>query len=138
MPRARSPRLALRPLEDRTVPTAGTLDTSFGGGDGIVKFSLAGFFTVNAHGVAVQPDGKTVLAGLANSPSDDHAIVYGLNIDGSLDTSFSGDRFTTTQVGGTRAQFNGVALQADGKIVATGAVGDGGSSRSWPPGSVEV
>ena len=136
-------RLTLQPLEDRTTPVAGTMDTSFGGGDGIVKFNLPGFFTVDARGVAVQPDGKTVIAGRANSSSDNHAIVYRLNIDGTLDTTFSGDGFTTTQFGGATAHFDAVALQPDGKIVATGTVRFGGqftvvTARFNPDGSSDL
>ena len=46
------------------------------------------------------------------------------NPDGSLDTSFSADGKQTTDFGGFDAA-NGVAIQADGKIVAVG--GGGGS-----------
>ena len=52
MPRARSARPTLTRLEDRTTPPAGTMDASFGGGDGIVNFNLPGFIAVRAEGVA--------------------------------------------------------------------------------------
>src|SRR5262245_49576256 len=120
-------RPVLRPLEDRTAPTAGLMDQSFGGGDGIVTFNLPGLFGVDARAVAVQSDGKSVPAGQADSPSSGHAIVYRLNVDGSLDTTFSNDGFTTTQFGGAQAYFQGVAVQQDGKIVATGSVRFGGA-----------
>src|SRR5262245_25897447 len=120
-------RPVLRPLEDRTAPTAGLMDKSFGGGDGIVTFNLPGFFNVDARAVAVQPDGKMVLAGLASSPTNAHAVVYRLNDDGSLDNTFSDDGFTTTQFGGAEAFFQGVAVQPDWKIVATGSVRFGGA-----------
>src|SRR5262249_8049912 len=115
--------LTVRSLEDRTTPVAGTMDLSFGGGDGIVKFNLPGYYAVHPASLAALPDGKILLAGLADSPSSGHAIVLRLNADGSLDTSYGGgDGYPETQFGGQNANFTGVAVGPDGKAVATGSV----------------
>jgi uncharacterized delta-60 repeat protein len=125
MPRSRRSRLSLRPLEDRITPVAGTMDPSFGDGDGIAKFDLPSFFSVEAHSVAVQPDGKTVLAGKADSPDGEQATVFRLNVDGTLDTNFSNDGAAIVSIAGQNARFYDTALQPNGKIVASGSVGSG-------------
>jgi uncharacterized delta-60 repeat protein len=94
---------------------AGDLDTSFDG-DGMVTppFSL--------QSVAIQTDGKIVVAGADSSGPQASFDLVRYNTDGSLDTSFSGDGTVTTGFGFAEAgTFTSVALQADGKIVAVGA-----------------
>src|SRR5262245_36091622 len=109
--------LTIRPLEDRTCPAGGLMDPSFGGGDGIVRFDLPGFSGVAALGVATLPDGKTVLAGYGDSTRKE-AVVYRLNVDGTLDTSFGGgDGFSSIAITGQDAYFYDVEVQPDGKIV---------------------
>ena len=68
----------------------------------------------------VQGDGKIVAVGLpaGGAPATDFALAR-YNPDGSLDTSFSGDGKRRTDFGGDD-EANGVALQADGRIVAVG------------------
>jgi uncharacterized delta-60 repeat protein len=85
---------------------SGTQTTDFGGGTD----------------VAVQADGKIVVSGAAGG---DFALVR-YNADGSLDTTFSGDGMQTADFGGASDGANGIAVQADGKIVAAGAGGDHG------------
>ena len=93
----------------------GTLDTSFSGdGKQTTDFGFRG--DEEASGVALQADGKIVAVGHDGSG---HFALARYNTDGTLDTSFSGDGTETTDLGGT-AQASGVALQADGKIVAVG------------------
>jgi uncharacterized delta-60 repeat protein len=69
-----------------------------------------------AYSVAIQSDGKLVVAGKNDS---DFAIAR-YNTDGSLDTSFSGDGKQTTDFGGSD-YIQSIAIQSDGKIVAVGA-----------------
>src|SRR6185436_1185980 len=69
--------------------------------------------------VAIQSDGKIVIAGTtSNAWSSDFAIAR-YNIDGSLDATFSDDGKQTTDLGGEDGA-SSVAIQADGKIVAVG------------------
>ncbi|MFG2029660.1 calcium-binding protein [Streptomyces sp. NPDC048825] len=91
--------------------TTGSLDTSFDT-DGKVTTG----FAARANGVVVQADGKIVAVG---GTGGDFALAR-YSTTGSLDTSFSGDGTVTTDVTGAFDEANGVALQADGKIVAAG------------------
>ena len=95
--------------------TNGTLDTSFAG-DGRLTTNFDGHSYDYANAVAVQPDGKIVVAG--SSDGDFAAARY--NTNGSLDTSFSNDgRFKTGYADGVELA-TAVALQPDGKIVIAG------------------
>src|SRR5262249_32374064 len=70
---------------------------------------------VEVHAVALQADGKIVVAG-----TNGGFLLLRYNADGSLDTSFDGDGIATTTAGGAQVAY-GVAVQADGKIVAAGS-----------------
>jgi uncharacterized delta-60 repeat protein len=98
----------------------GTLDTGFSG-DGkqetvVETESVAG-------DVAVQSDGRIVVAG---SSADGSTVNFGLVrylVDGSLDMSFSGDGKQATDFGTFDEGF-GVALEPGGKIVVAGRSGN--------------
>lgn len=111
----------------------GSRDESFGP-NGVRAF---GFDTGNndeARAVAIQPDGKIVVAGYVNRSSlDDDFAFARLNPDGTFDDTFNpGGSFGPGRVvvafdlggGSGRAedQAEAVAIQADGKIVAVGSV----------------
>ncbi|WP_328878387.1 hypothetical protein [Streptomyces sp. NBC_00299] len=101
----------------------GSVDTTFGGGDGEV---LTDFENGNdvAQRVAVQPDGKIVVAGRHQETDDEFAgccwfTVARYNSDGSVDTSFGGgDGWVSPGLAGGAEEAVGLALQPDGKIVA--------------------
>ena len=94
----------------------GTLDTSFSGdGKQTTDFGRSS----EASAVAIQGDGKIVAVGATESSPYDFALAR-YNANGSLDTSFSGDGKQTTAFGSSSGA-TGVALQADGKIVAVGS-----------------
>lgn len=104
--------------------TDGSLDTTFGGGDGIVTTAIGpGTNQDVAQAVALQADGKIVVAGYAigTSSGADFAVVR-YNTDGSLDSTFDGDGLVTTSIGpGTNSDAaHAVAVQSDGRIVAAG------------------
>lgn len=67
----------------------GALDTSFDS-DGMVVTPIG---TGNDEGraVALQPDGKVLVAGKSSNGTDDDCALVRYNPDGSLDTSFDGD-----------------------------------------------
>lgn len=74
-----------------------------------------------ARAVALQPDGKTVVAGDAPAGRNSNNIaVVRYNKNGSLDTTFGGDGtvITELEVGSTASD---VAIQSDGKIVVAGS-----------------
>ncbi|HEX8249304.1 MAG TPA: delta-60 repeat domain-containing protein, partial [Pyrinomonadaceae bacterium] len=93
----------------------GTRDMSFGN-QGIVTTDFAGQYD-RAWGVAVQTDGKIVVAGWAG----DGFAVARYNPDGSLDTSFGSGGKKTTIITGDQEGGYAVAIQPDGKIVVVGA-----------------
>lgn len=100
-------------------PFPGPLDPSFGG-DGIVTTTVGSI--AEANGVVVQPDGKIVVAGQAQSSF----LVARYNSDGGLDLGFGTGGVVTTPIGSGYAQVNGIVLQSDGKIVAAGYATNGG------------
>src|SRR2546427_381241 len=107
---------------------AGGLDPSFSGdGKQTTDFGTPEARTGDqADAVAIQGDGKIVAVGSTGSLSSSNFALARYNTNGSLDTSFSGDGKQITGFGaGTNDQANGVALQADGKIVAAGGTGFG-------------
>jgi uncharacterized delta-60 repeat protein len=98
----------------------GTPDNSFGG-DGIVVTPFGGpRCDAEAFGVAIQPDGKIVAAGMAKCRDAKFAAVR-YETDGTLDPSFSGDGWVTIDVTSAWDIAYGVAVQADGRIVMAGA-----------------
>ena len=68
----------------------GTLDTSFDT-DGIVTTDIAGGTTDSGNAVAIQTDGKIVVAGTSLIGGDNDFVVVRYNPNGSLDTSFNTD-----------------------------------------------
>jgi uncharacterized delta-60 repeat protein len=94
----------------------GTLDTMFGG-DGRVTTNFTGGFD-SANAVAIQGNGKIVAAGGA---SESRFALARYGRDGALDPFFGGDGKVTTAfpLESVGPAF-GVAIQADGRIVAAG------------------
>ena|SRR5215208_6568873 len=104
-----------------------SMDTSFGN-RGNVTTDFFGHED-DARGIAIQPDGKLVVAGSAedtNTPGwfNDFALAR-YNSDGSLDTSFGNGGKVTTAFSDDSDSASDVALQRDGKIVVTGSVWNG-------------
>ncbi|MBI4285757.1 MAG: hypothetical protein HY670_07670 [Chloroflexi bacterium] len=94
----------------------GTLDITFDN-DGKVTTDFGS--TDYGYSVAIQSDGKFVVAGYSGGyPSADFALAR-YNNDGSLDTSFDTDGKVTTNFGGWDLG-QSVAIQSDGGIVAAG------------------
>lgn len=97
--------------------TNGTLDNSFGtNGSTVINFNNS---LDEPKGIAVQTDGKIVVAGTSLVGSDRQFAVARLTKTGALDNTFDSDGKVTTLIG-TKAWGEGLALQSDGKIVVAG------------------
>ncbi len=116
----------------------GSLDAGFDG-DGKVKTdvgSTAEFSSYDAASdLAIQPDGKIVAAGKAQTRTpgtfdrlDDFALGR-YDANGALDTSFSGDGKLMTDFGSAGDMANALVLQSDGKILAGGRTDDSEASN---------
>ena len=118
--------------------TDGSLDPSLGF-NGKVTTPVAGTAMDGGYAVALQTDGKIVVAGYAEvSPGDTDFAVVRYNADGALDSSFDGDGILTTTLGAVFEYATAVAIQADGKIVAAGVAGNTfGVVRYNPDGSLD-
>lgn len=121
----------------------GSLDASFGT-NGRVIISV-GNFSDYARAIAVQQDGKIIVAGYTdtNDSAFYNFAVVRLNSDGSLDSTFDADGKVTTAVNNTRSEAYSIALQPDGKIVVGGNSGSFNSSnfavvRYNPNGSLDT
>ncbi len=101
----------------------GSLDNTFDT-DGMVTTDIGSYDDI-AYSVAIQSDGKIVVAG--SSPYSVDLVRY--NSDGSLDNTFDTDGIVTTNIG-TNGQLLAVAIQTDGKIVA-GGYADNGSDYDF-------
>jgi uncharacterized delta-60 repeat protein len=106
----------------------GTLDDSFGNG-GLVTTSFPGFDSATATSMALQNDGNIVVAGyvsyfVGTQRIDEFALAR-YNSDGSLDGSFGAGGLVVSNSG---SHATGIALQADGRIVAVGSTAFGAGS----------
>ena len=102
----------------------GSLDTTFGT-DGAVTWH-GGYGYDEAHGVVIQPDGKIVVTGASDGETWQDALIMRLNSDGSFDTGFDTDGVQTWTGPNGISYLVGVALDASGNIVATGATRQSG------------
>ncbi len=110
--------------------TDGTPDTTFNG---------TGFFTLpanlqnlSANAVAIQSDGKIVVAGgIGGVVSSSIATIFRLNSNGTLDTSFDTDGIQTVSSSGEALS---TVIQTDGKIV----VGTGFNGGLFPAAAVTI
>ncbi len=98
----------------------GGLDPTFGGDGRVITDVSRGDDQANA--VAIQADGKIVMAGRSGKDNRKFALVR-YNTDGTLDSTFAEDGRVTTDFTNARDQANAIAIQADGKIVAVGRSG---------------
>lgn len=107
----------------------GTPDVSFDGDSRqVIPFDVGSTLARDdqATAMALQPDGKIVLAGFAQVGGSNYDIALArLNVNGSLDTTFDGDGKLTLgiEIGATKDdRAFAVAVQPDGKIVVAGYV----------------
>lgn len=124
--------------------TDGSLDNSFDN-DGIVNTTIGSIN--NAYSLAIQSDGKIVVAGDTKLSNQIIFALVRYNPDGSLDNSFDVDGkvttpFVTNPTSPTLSTAYSVAIQNDGKIVAVGCTNttttnDFALVRYMPDGSLD-
>jgi uncharacterized delta-60 repeat protein len=96
----------------------GSLDTTFDG-DGVATISTVS--SSQALGLALQSDGKIVVAGSSPNGSDYDFAVVRFNTDGTLDTTFDSDGITTIHFGTGTYLSRAAAIQSDGAILVYGS-----------------
>jgi uncharacterized delta-60 repeat protein len=98
----------------------GTLDKTFGpDGTGKIQVQVADTDSAQGRSVAIQPDGKILVAGSAESGGKDVMAVVRFNSDGSLDNTFDKDGKATGRINDSVGY--DMALQSDGRIVVAGS-----------------
>jgi uncharacterized delta-60 repeat protein len=104
--------------------STGTLDSTFGDGDGVVTTTIA--TNSVAYNIALQADGKIIAGGYASDTFNNWFALARYTITGTLDTTFGTGGVVTTVIG-AYSYINDIAIQANGKIVAGGRVDDSGT-----------
>jgi len=93
----------------------GELDTSFGGGDGMLTTDFGGYDV--AYGLQLDGNGNIYLGGFSN----DNFALAKYNFNGELDTTFGGgDGMLTTDFGGDDNAFTSLELDSNGNIYLGG------------------
>lgn len=102
---------------------SGALDSSFGSG-GVAVTDAGSLTSDHGHAVAVQPDGKILVAGSSATTAADFLLARYTSA-GALDTSFGSGGIVTTSFGSGHDDAYGMALQSDGRIVLVGRTANG-------------
>ena len=122
----------------RLLNPQGTADPSFGETNGELTVDFGA--DDEALGMALQPDGKIILAGytqLLTAPVSEFAVAR-LDQNGKPDGSFGEDGKITVDFGRVDAAY-AAAVQPDGKIIVAGDTGDGfGVARLQPNGILDT
>ncbi|ARN22754.1 hypothetical protein [Piscinibacter gummiphilus] len=123
---------ATKPLTVTVRGEAGDVDTSFGGGTLVTP---GGLTDDDVRGVAVQADGKAVVAGFGVATvatGTDFLLVRHLR-DGGLDPGFGNGGRVATAFGnaGRSDEAQAVAVQPDGKILVAGSSDQGATGYDF-------
>jgi|GEM_PF-2122868 len=102
---------------------SGALDLSFNGSGKVM--TAIGSGTDAAYSVALQPDGKIVVAGRCSNGTNTDFCLARYLASGALDVSLNSTGTVITTIGGGSDVARGVALQPDGKIVVAGYCSNG-------------
>jgi uncharacterized delta-60 repeat protein len=118
--------------------TDGLLDGTFGSGGKLdIDASVGPTVDSSAQALLIQPDGKLLVAGNAEGPSNSDFLVLRLNSDGSLDQTFGDHGIARNSIGGFDVA-NTMVLQPDGRIVLAGqSDGDFALARYTASGALD-
>ncbi len=99
---------------DNTFDVDAVQTINFAGGDDLLT------------SISLQSDGKIIAAGYTSNGTNTDFALTRLNINGSLDNTFSADGKQTTNFGSSSKDYiNSIAIQTDGKLVALGYLDNG-------------
>jgi uncharacterized delta-60 repeat protein len=101
----------------------GTLDASFGSGGKVT--TPIGPTSAYAYALALQGDGKIVLAGRSSDGSIVSFTLVRYEANGTLDASFGQGGKVTTPTRSVNDSLSALAVQRDGKLVAAGSTSNG-------------
>ena len=101
----------------------GTLDNAFA--DGGLSTTALSTTHDYSRGLAIQADGRILVAGSTNGTTQSEFGFVRLLPDGTLDTSFNNDGMLTVDFFGAADGANALAIQPDGRIVAAGVARNG-------------
>jgi uncharacterized delta-60 repeat protein len=111
----------------------GRLDTTFSN-DGRFEFHLSAR-EETALGVAIESDGRIVIAGSTSDVADTDPLLVRLRPTGALDTTFDADGWRRLNLTANGEWFNDVVVEPDGDLSMTGrAVADEIVATSSPDG----
>jgi uncharacterized delta-60 repeat protein len=101
----------------------GTLDSAFGqAGKVMTRVGLGDAFS---FGIALQSNGRIVLAGYSDTTLDHDFSLVGYTANGTLDSTFGNGGFMTTDFSGASDDIAyAMTKQADSKLVVVGRTGD--------------
>ncbi len=123
----------------------GSLDVTFGTGGTVLVTPIGNGGNDLCFSLALQPDGKLVLAGFSLNGIQNFYSVVRLLPDGTLDTSFGiGGKVLLTGIGNAgNDRVNAVKIQSDGKIVLAGFSVNGiqtlcSAARLLPNGTLDT
>jgi uncharacterized delta-60 repeat protein len=101
----------------------GTLDSAFGQAGKVM--SRMGLGDAYSFGIAIQSNGRIVLAGYSSTTQDHDFSLVGYTSNGTVDSSFGTGGFVTTDFSGVSDDIAyGMTLQSDGKLVVAGRTGE--------------
>lgn len=103
--------------------TDGSLDTTFGGGDGIVTTSVAAIITDAINAIAIDASGNIWAAGTTwGGATGEDFLILSYDTDGNLNAAFDADGILSISLG-TTDRLADIAIQSDGRVVVTGTSG---------------
>ena len=100
----------------------GQMDNNFSG-DGIATISYSGL-DENAYAIAMQNNGKILVAGYSDNGSNDDFMIVRFNRNGTLDTTFSLDGIVTTDFEGRDDRAYSIIVLPNNKILVGGYAED--------------
>jgi uncharacterized delta-60 repeat protein len=102
--------------------TNGSLDTTFN----LVGFAITSIGATSdvATSVAIQSNGKIVVAGASTNGTHNDFAVVRYNTNGSLDTTFNLDGIVTTPIGTAGDIATSLAIESNGDIIVAGESSD--------------